>query len=149
MVFVLVHRILVLAPACRWLALGSSRRFEGCAGCRSGERWRRASARICEASAAVTTASPICILIAPCMRVRTLHHYQATALLRSLSSIGGVSNRTLAAQLAWIKKHPEAPTLFASTYVLNQAVTTAGWLCDTVPCIHAHCISGAGRHRCC
>ena len=73
-----------------------------------------------------------------------MHHYQATKLLRSLATIGGVSNRTLAAQLAWIKEHPEAPTLLACTYVRNQAVTTAGWLCDSVPCIHTHCISGAG-----
>ena len=35
--------------------------------------------------------------------------------------------------------------LQAHTYIRNQAVTTAGWLCDTAPCIHTHCISGAGR----
>ena len=49
-----------------------------------------------------------------------MHHYQATKLLRSLATIGGVSNRTLEAQLAWIKKHPEAPTRFASTYIHSQ-----------------------------
>ena len=86
-----------------------------------------ASSHICKASAAVTTAAPICILIVTSMRVPTLHYDQATTLLRSLASIGGVSNRTLEAQLKWIREHPEAPIIFASIYVGNQAVTTA-WL---------------------
>ena len=61
-----------------------------------------------------------------------MHHYQATKSLRSLAAIGGVSTRTLEAQLAWIKKHPEAPTRFAiHTFATRRSLPRVG--CATPP----------------